>query len=75
MPLKLILAKSGTFDPKSVAILLEAFDGVVAELALREPAKKEKAAKLIIRLALGQTDLDAEILRNRAVVLMRNESA
>ena len=42
MPLKLILAKSGTFDPKSVAILLEAFDGVVAELALREPAKKRE---------------------------------
>jgi hypothetical protein len=73
MPLKRILDESGSFDPKAVAILLEAFDGVVAELALRIPAERVRAAKLIIRVALGQKDLDVEVLRNRTVVLMRNE--
>jgi hypothetical protein len=41
------------FDPKAVAVLTEAFDGVVAELALQAPAERARAAKLIIRLALG----------------------
>jgi hypothetical protein len=40
---------------------------VVAELALQAPAERARAAKLIIRLALGQADLDAAVLRDRTV--------
>jgi len=74
MPLKRSLDERGTFDPKAVAILLEAFDGVVTELALREPAERERAAKLIIRLALGQANLGAAKLRDGTVAFMRKES-
>jgi hypothetical protein len=63
MPLKRILHESGSFDPKAVAILLQAFDGVVAELALRAPAERLRAAKLIVRVPLGQKNLDVEVLR------------
>ncbi len=73
MPLKRILDESGSFDPKAVAILLEAFDGIVVELALQAPGERVRAAKHIIRVALGQKDLDVAVLRNRTVVLMRNE--
>jgi hypothetical protein len=53
---------------------LEAFDGVVAELELRTRADKEKAAKIVIRLALGQNNLDAAKLRDQAVAAVRNET-
>jgi hypothetical protein len=62
---KRILNESRSFDPKAIAILLEAFDGVVAELSLRAPAENVRAAKLIIRVALGQEDLDVELLCSR----------
>jgi hypothetical protein len=75
MPLKRMLDDNRNFDPKAVAILLEAFDGVVTELGLRAPLEKERAAQLIIRLALGQPDLDAAALRDGTAALMRNESA
>jgi len=58
---------------KPNAILLKAFDEVVAELGLRTNADKEKAAKIIIRLALGQENLDAARLRDRAVIAVRKE--
>jgi chaperonin GroEL (HSP60 family) len=73
MPLKRILDERGSFDPKAVAILLKAFEGVVAELALWAPAVRAKAANLIIRVALGQKDLDVAGVRNRTIVLMRNQ--
>jgi hypothetical protein len=53
---------------------LEAFDGVVAELELRTRADKEKAAKIVIRLALGQNNLNAAKLRDQAVAAVRNET-
>jgi hypothetical protein len=62
-----------SFDPKAVAILLEAYEGVVTELGLREPVEREMAAKYIIRLAGYQTDLDALRLRDRAASSMLNE--
>jgi hypothetical protein len=74
-PLKRILDESGSFDPKAFAILLEALDGVVAELELRAPAERVRAAKLIIRIALGQKDLDVVVLHDRTVVPIRNERA
>jgi hypothetical protein len=35
MPLKRLLNESGSFDPKAIAIMLEAYDGVVADLEHR----------------------------------------
>jgi hypothetical protein len=42
MPLKLTLTKSGIFDPHAVTILLEAFDGVVAEFGLHGSLRSGK---------------------------------
>jgi len=73
MSLKRVLNQSRSFDPKAVAILLEAYNGVVGELGLRAAAEKERAAKLIIELAQDQTDLDAVKLRDSVAALMLNE--
>jgi hypothetical protein len=74
MPLKRLLNENRTFDPKAVAILLEAYDGAVAELGLITLAEKEEAAKIILHLALSQTELDATTLRAGAgALLMRSE--
>ena len=62
-----------SFGPKAVALLLEAFDGIVAELDLRSAADREKAAKIVMRLALGQAHLDGAKLRHDAMGLMRKE--
>jgi len=70
-----MLGESRNFDPKSIAILREAFEGIAAKLGLRSIEEREKAARLIIRLAQGETDLDAGKLRNEAVALLiRSES-
>jgi hypothetical protein len=65
-----LLEQSGSFNPEAVAVLLEAFNGAVTELGLQ--ATEEKAAKLIIQLAVGQTGLNAAKLREGAVALIRN---
>ena len=70
MPLKRMLV-GGAFDSKTVALLLEAFDQVVAVLDLQTVADKERAAKTIIGFASRQTDLDAAKLRDSVVALMR----
>ena len=70
MPLKRMLGKGRSYDPKAVAILMEAFNGVVAELELRKPAEREEAAKLIIRVAHAQPDPDAAKLRSSVIKLM-----
>ena len=49
MPLKRMLEEGRSFGPKAVALLLEAFDGIVAELDLRSAADREKAAKIVMR--------------------------
>jgi hypothetical protein len=72
MPIKRMLDDNRTFGPKAVTVLLEAFDGVVAELGLRRRAERERAARIVIQLALGQTDLDATKLRDSAVAAIRN---
>ena len=74
MPLKRMLDQRGSFDPKAVALLLESFDRVVDELGLQAPAEREKAAKLVIQVALGQPDLDAVKLRDDVLNLMLNET-
>ena len=73
MPLKRMLDDNRAFDPKAVALLLEAFDDIVAELGLRTDADREKAAKIVIRLAHAQATLDEAKIRDEAVRLMRRE--
>lgn len=75
MPLKTLLGEGRSLDPKDVAIMLGAYDGVVAELGLRTLEEKEKAARIILQLALDQRDLDAEKLRAGVSVMMQSESA
>jgi hypothetical protein len=74
MPIRRML-EGRNFDPKAVAILVEAFDGIVHELYLQSPAEKERAAKIVIVLAAGKATLDATKLRKDAVRMMRKESA
>ena len=73
MPLKRMLDDNRTFDPKAVALLLEVFDEIVADLNLRIDADRQKAAKIVMRLAHGQTELDAAKIRAEVVRLMRKE--
>jgi hypothetical protein len=74
MPLKRLLDESRAFDPKAVAILQEAFNAVVGELNLRTNADKERAAKIVIRLALGQHRLEATTIRDQAIIAVRKET-
>ena len=53
MPLKRMLEEGRSFGPKAVVLLLEAFDGIVAELDLPSAADREKAAKIVIFAAFG----------------------
>jgi uncharacterized protein involved in exopolysaccharide biosynthesis len=73
MPLRRMLGDSRSFDPKAVAFLIEAFDEIVADLDLRTEADREKAAKIVMRLALGQTELDAAKIRAEVIRWMRKE--
>lgn len=73
MPLKRWLDESGSFDPKAVATMLEAYDGVVADLGLQAADEREKAARLVMQLARGRSDLDSASLRSGVTDLIRNE--
>jgi hypothetical protein len=72
MPLQFMLSKArgGSFDPHSVSIMLEAFEGVVADLHLSEISERETAARLIIELATDQKDLNAASLRDRVATIV-----
>ena len=74
MPIKRMLEQTGNLDPKAVATLLKAFEAVVNELRCRAPEERQSAAKIVIRLALSQTNLDASRLRHEAIASVRNES-
>lgn len=73
MPLKRMLNDNRIFDPKAVALLLEVFDDIVAALDLRSDADREKAAKIVVRLAHGQSDLDAAKISAEVIRLMRKK--
>jgi hypothetical protein len=73
LPLKRMLDDNPTFDPRAVALLSKVFDKVVADLDLRNDADREKAAKIVMRLAHGQRDLNAAKIRAEVVRLMRME--
>jgi hypothetical protein len=72
MPLRRM---GGVFDPKSILLLLEVFDEIVVNLDLRTNADQEKAAKIILRLAHGQPNLDAAKIRASVARLMRKGGA
>ncbi len=73
MPIRRML-EGGAFEPKAAALLIEAFDAVVAELDLRSNADREKAAKIVVRLALGQRSLEAAKIRDQAIIEVRKET-
>ena len=73
MPLKHMLDERGSFDPKAVAIMLEAYDGVVADLGLQATDEREKAARLVMQLARSRAELDTASLRSGVTDLIRNE--
>ena len=73
MPIRRML-EGGTFEPKAAALLIEAFNTVVAELDLRAGADKELVAKIIIRLAHAQQSIDAAKIRDQAIIQVRKES-
>jgi hypothetical protein len=68
-----MLDESGSFDPKAVAVLLEAYDGVVAELGLKAPEKRLRSAKLVVGLARSQTDIAAAKLINEVANVLLKE--
>jgi hypothetical protein len=59
MPIKRML-EGRNFSPESAAILVKAFNGVIADLDLRTVADRERAAKAVIGLAARQSILDVE---------------
>ena len=69
-----MLDQGRVFDPKAIAILVKAFDSVVVDLDLQTISEREKAAKIIMRVGLGQTVLDAVKLREVAIARMRIET-
>ena len=73
LPLERMLNDNRTFEPKAVALLLEAFDEIVAALDLRAAADRQKAAKIVMRLAHGQRELDGAKIRAEAIRLMRKD--
>ena len=73
MPLKRWLDESGSFDPKAVATMLEAYDEVVADLGLQAADEREKAARLVMQLARGRSDFNSASLRSGVTDLIRNE--
>jgi hypothetical protein len=70
MPMRQMLER-GIFDQKTAALLLEVFDHLVAEFDLRAEAEREKAAKIIARVARRQATLDPPKIRAEVVRLMR----
>ncbi len=73
MPFRRML-EGRNFDPKAAAVLVEAFNEIIDELDLRTPADREKAARIVIELAVKEANLDVARLRDEAVSLMRRES-
>lgn len=73
MPLKRMLDESGSFDPNAIAIMVEAYDGVVADLGLQAADEREKAARLVMQLARSRVHLDTASLRSGVTQLIRNE--
>jgi negative regulator of replication initiation len=65
------MLRGAVFDHKATALLSRVFDAVVAELDLRAPVDRERAARAIIELANGRPGFTAPELRDDVVRLMR----
>lgn len=74
MPLRRML-EGRNFSPKAAAILVEAFNEIIDELDLRAVADREKAARIVIKLAAKEAELDVAKLRDEGVREMRREGA
>jgi hypothetical protein len=66
MPIRRLL-DDRNFEPQSVAVLVEAFNGVVSELGLQETSERERAARTVIRLAQVHPGFDTPKLRAAAI--------
>jgi hypothetical protein len=53
MPMKRVLEEGGTFDPKAVAIRLEALNGIVAKLDWRQSPTGRRLQKFVINRLTG----------------------
>jgi hypothetical protein len=62
------------FDHRATALLSQVFDAVVAELNLRAPVDRERAARAIIELANDRPGFTAPKLRDDVVRLMRQRA-
>jgi hypothetical protein len=72
MPLRRML-EGRNFDPKAAAVIVKAFNEIIDELYLRTPAERERAARIVIRLAAKEAELDVAKLRDEVVSLLRGE--
>jgi hypothetical protein len=60
-----------SFDPETLAILNEAFQGACADLGVTDqtPHSREYVAKLVLRIADGQRD--PKLIREAAVAILK----
>jgi hypothetical protein len=72
MPMRRML-EGGSFDSKAVAILTEVFETVTTELDLRDIAERERAARIITRLAQAEPILDAAELSDDVIRFMQRD--
>lgn len=70
MPMRRML-EGGSFNSKAIAILLEVFETVTTELDLRDLADRNRAGKIIIRLAQGQPTLNEAQLSDEVIRWMQ----
>jgi hypothetical protein len=75
MPIMRRMLEGGSFDSKAVATLMDVFETVATELDLRDIADRERAAKIIIRLAQGEPTLDEAQLSDEVIRLMQMDMA
>ena len=81
MPIRSLADAAGVFDPVRLRRVCDAFDGAWVSLQKTEaidPAKaltiREKLAKRIIEMALGNSALDVRELRDDALAHLRNNT-
>jgi hypothetical protein len=60
-----------SFTPEAVAAMSQALEATVEALAIRDDAKRETVAKIIVQLALWSDKLSATELSERALAALR----
>ena len=82
MPIRSLADAAGVFDPVRLRRVCDAFDGAWASLQKaeadrprrRRPTIREKLAKRIVEIALGNSALDVRELRDDALAHLRNNT-